>query len=202
MHLPEPLRAARSAVAQGCGLLLRAVEPVRLRLMRFAYEVWARSQIRGDVETGVQFIGLTTVEGTGRIAIGRGTRVGRRTFLETQEQGRIAIGRDVVINDGTFIVAFSEVTIGDCTLIGEYVSIRDANHGTAAGQPMRWQPHTNKPVTIGTDVWLGRGVCVVQGVTIGDGAIVGANSVVTKDVAPGAIVVGAPARPISERSSG
>lgn len=49
-------------------------------------------------------------------------------------------------------------------------------------------------VSIGNDVWLGHGAVVMPGVSIGDGAVVGAASVVTRDVAPFAIVAGAPAR--------
>ena len=48
-------------------------------------------------------------------------------------------------------------------------------------------------VTIGSDVWTGHNVNVMPGVSIGDGAVVGAGSVVTKDVPPFAVVVGAPA---------
>lgn len=47
--------------------------------------------------------------------------------------------------------------------------------------------------TIGNDVWIGMNVFIKAGVKIGDGAVIGACSVVTKDVAPYAIVGGNPA---------
>lgn len=54
---------------------------------------------------------------------------------------------------------------------------------------------------IGNDVWIGSNVNILQGLTIGDGAIIGANSLVTKDVPPYAIVGGNPARIIKMRFS-
>lgn len=55
------------------------------------------------------------------------------------------------------------------------------------------------PTIIENDVWLGANVLVKQGVKVGTGSVVGANSVVTHDVPPYAIVVGAPARIIRYR---
>jgi acetyltransferase-like isoleucine patch superfamily enzyme len=55
------------------------------------------------------------------------------------------------------------------------------------------------PVTIGNDVWIGSGAVIMRGVLVGDGAVIGANSVVTNDVPPYAIVVGSPARVIKYR---
>ncbi|MEO0958966.1 MAG: chloramphenicol acetyltransferase [Pseudomonadota bacterium] len=52
---------------------------------------------------------------------------------------------------------------------------------------------------IGHDTWLGHGAMIKPDVTVGHGAVVGAGAVVTKDVAPYAIVAGNPARPIRER---
>ena len=50
---------------------------------------------------------------------------------------------------------------------------------------------TSKPLhVIGNDVWIGQGATILNGVTIGDGAIIAANSLVTKNVEPYAIVGG------------
>lgn len=54
-------------------------------------------------------------------------------------------------------------------------------------------------VIIGNDVWICYGATILSGVTIGDGAVIGARAVVTKDVAPYAVVAGNPAREISKR---
>ncbi|SPF79469.1 Serine acetyltransferase [Pseudoprimorskyibacter insulae] len=55
------------------------------------------------------------------------------------------------------------------------------------------------PVTLGGHVDLGAGAKILNGVTIGDHAEVGANAVVTKDLPPRAVAVGAPARIIGQR---
>lgn len=57
----------------------------------------------------------------------------------------------------------------------------------------------SRPVRVGHDTWIGHGAIVMKGVTIGNGAVIGAQSVVTKDVPPYAVVVGAPARFIKWR---
>ena len=57
----------------------------------------------------------------------------------------------------------------------------------------------NRPVEIGNDVWIGANVIILPGVKIGDGAVLAAGAVVTKDVAPYAIVGGVPARVIKYR---
>jgi len=58
-----------------------------------------------------------------------------------------------------------------------------------------------KPIKIGNDVWIGSRAIVLDGVIIGDGAIIAAQSVVTKDVPPYAIVAGVPAKIIRNRFS-
>lgn len=60
-------------------------------------------------------------------------------------------------------------------------------------------PEREKLTKIGHDVWIGTGAKVMRGVTIGDGAVIAAGAIVTKDVAPYAIVGGIPARFIKFR---
>ena len=61
------------------------------------------------------------------------------------------------------------------------------------------QTNNHHQVMIGSDVWFGWNVGVLGGVHVGSGAIVGANTMLTKDVPPYAIVVGNPARIIKYR---
>jgi chloramphenicol O-acetyltransferase type B len=62
-------------------------------------------------------------------------------------------------------------------------------------------PSSKGDISIGNDVWIGRGAHVLAGVTVGDGAVIAAYSVVTKAVRPYAIVAGNPAREIRRRFS-
>jgi len=58
-----------------------------------------------------------------------------------------------------------------------------------------------KKMLIGNDVWIGTNATIVRGVSVGNGAVIGANSVVTKDIPPYAIVAGCPAKVIKYRFS-
>ena len=65
-----------------------------------------------------------------------------------------------------------------------------STHSKAAARDFQRDPQT----TIGNDVWIGDNALVLAGVTVGDGAVIAGGAVVTKDVAPYAIVAGIPAR--------
>lgn len=167
------------------------------RMWRLA-SLRAYAGVQAPVST--QFDGPVTVSGTGNLRLGEQCRLGRDVHFDTADAGQITLGNRVRINAGGTIVATRSISIGDDTLVGEYVSIRDADHGTAIGaSPIRSQPLVEAGISIGRDAWIGRGCCILKGVSIADGAVVGANSVVTCDVPPNSIYAGAPAKQIGSR---
>ena len=105
----------------------------------------------------------------------------------------IRLGDEVFLNFNCVILDVVEVTIGDRTQIGPAVQIYAADHPRDAKR-RREGLEFGRPVRIGSDVWIGGGAIILPGVTIGDGAVIGAGSVVTRDVGPGVIVAGNPAR--------
>jgi acetyltransferase-like isoleucine patch superfamily enzyme len=190
------LKEAATLPFHALGLLLA---PARSRFIRRLFHLGCLRARLGWVSPRLQLDGPVRVDGTGRIELPEVARFGPGVYLETRDRGRIVIGENVRLNQGTMVVSYERVEIGADTLIGEYVTIRDANHGIEPGRPIRGQPHEARPIRIGEDVWIGRGACILAGVTIGRGAVIGANSVVTRDVPPGKIVVGIPGRPIRSR---
>jgi maltose O-acetyltransferase len=105
----------------------------------------------------------------------------------------IRLGSGVFLNFNCVILDVVAVTIGDKTQIGPGVQILAADHprDPALREVML---ELGRAIHIGRNVWIGANALIMPGITIGDNAIVGAGSVVTRDVAPGATVVGNPAR--------
>jgi acetyltransferase-like isoleucine patch superfamily enzyme len=122
------------------------------------------------------------------LSIGAGVYVGRYCTIEADGE----IGDNVLIANNVGIVGRVDHDIHD---IGSPIT-----QSTWVGDADR-QARVQDRVLIESDVWLGFGAIVLGGVSIGRGAIVGAGAVVTRDVAPYAIVVGNPAAAVGERFS-
>ena len=108
----------------------------------------------------------------------------------------IYLGEKVYFNFDCVILDVCEVRIGDFVFVAPGVHIYTATHPLEA--ELRRTQEFGKPVTIGSDVWIGGKAVICPGVTIGDRSVIGAGSVVSKDVPVGVVVAGNPARVIRE----
>lgn len=183
-------------------LTARALAPLawcQRRLVTRGLRVWHLAQLQEGIGRRVDpsnvVMGHVELHGTRNIQLGRHALIYPGVYLETQGAGSITLGDGVVLSRGVHIVAFERVTLAKGCMVGEYTSIRDANHKLSATS-IRDAGHVSSPVDIGENTWLGRGTAVLQGANIGANSVVGANAVVTKALGAGQIVGGIPARPL------
>ena len=91
------------------------------------------ADLREHLPASVVVQGRVSVYGSGRVRIGENVLLYPDVHLETQGNARIELGDEVVISRGTHIVAMAGINIGEGSMIGEYTSIRDANHTRESG---------------------------------------------------------------------
>ncbi|MEZ6131152.1 MAG: sugar O-acetyltransferase [Planctomycetaceae bacterium] len=108
----------------------------------------------------------------------------------------IHLGERVYFNFNCVVLDVCEVRIGDFTFFGPAVQIYTATHPMNAQR--RRSQEFGKPITIGSDVWVGGGAIICPGVTIGSRTVIGAGSVVTRDIPEGVFAVGNPCRVIRQ----
>lgn len=176
-----------------CGSLRRTA-----RLREYAHRIWSHAdlsaQLHEALPASVVVLGRSQVYGTRSIHFGADVLLYPHLHLETQDGASIEVGDGVVLSRGVHLVAMKGIDIGCGSMIGEYSSLRDGNHRRQPGVRIREAGHTAAPISLGREVWVGRGVTILGGVSIGDYATIGANAVVTRDVPARAIVGGVPAK--------
>jgi acetyltransferase-like isoleucine patch superfamily enzyme len=155
--------------------------------------------IQGELEyeAPVATSGLTL---HGKCRIGRFTYFNYDCEISDTDFGRYcSVGQRSIINPGEHPTNWlsTHPFVGDpsgvsCGMAGEPAYAAIAGAALSAPRPTR-------RVTIGHDVWLGANTVVLSGVSIGDGAVIAAGAVVSRDVAPFAVVGGVPARVLRYR---
>ncbi len=106
----------------------------------------------------------------------------------------IRVGRNVFVNQNCTFYDLGGLDIADDVMIGPNVSIITSGHPVEPSQ--RRACVVAKPIVIERNVWIAAGATILGGVTVGENSVVAAGSVVTRDVPPGTLVGGNPARVI------
>jgi maltose O-acetyltransferase len=104
----------------------------------------------------------------------------------------ITLGKRAFFNFNCVVLDVCAVRIGDGSLFGPAVQIYTAMH--PMDYELRRTREFGKPVTIGSDVWVGGAAVICPGVTIGSRAVIGAGSVVTRDIPDDVFAAGNPCR--------
>lgn len=102
----------------------------------------------------------------------------------------LKLDQEVVVLHGVVLDCQAPVTIGAGTRISQLTYLCTATHLYEDRQ----MPIVGRPITIGSGCWLAADVFVGCGVDIGDGSVLGARSSVFRDVPPGVVMAGTPAR--------
>ncbi|MCP4177500.1 MAG: acyltransferase [bacterium] len=115
--------------------------------------------------------------------------------INSDPSGRIEIGNNTHLN-GTSIISYNLVKIGDNVSLGPMVTIMDSSghsvkkrHGFGEVAAIK-----SSPVIIKKGAWIGTGATILKGVTIGNSSVIGTNSVVYESVPDNCIAVGNPAK--------
>ncbi len=173
--------------------------------------LWWTPLFKGRLDAGgaglYLYGGLPYVCGPLHITLGEGCRVsGVTTFTGRSaggphgERPALVVGSNVDIGWQTTIAVGGRVVLGD--------NVRIAGRALLAGYPghpleadaraagRADYAHQVGDIVLERDVWLATGVSVMAGVCIGAGTVVAAGSVVTRDLPPGVLAGGVPARVI------
>jgi acetyltransferase-like isoleucine patch superfamily enzyme len=95
------------------------------------------------------------------------------------------------VTDPYLVRLGDNVTLSACTLLGHDAVVRVLNN--AYGVKL----DSVGPIEVGSNSFIGHGAIVMPGVVIGPNAVVAAGALVTRDVPPGAVVGGVPAKQIT-----
>lgn len=114
-------------------------------------------------------------------------------LLRAELGGSLEIGARTYINYGCSLLATGRISIGADCKIGMDVLMMDNDFHQIDPTKRSVRPPPS-PIVLEENVWLGARVTVLSGVTIGANSVIGAGSVVTRNIPPGSVAIGQPAK--------
>lgn len=156
------------------------------------------ARIRGGLRgyPGVRIQASVTFSGSGRRQFARGSTVRKGARIHVGTGATLTLSQDASIGANNILNVMAGVVIGERTLLSWNVQIMDTDfHDVVRSDGSVGAK--SAPIVLGKHVLVGAGAIILKGVTIGDESVVAAGSVVTRDVPPGVVVAGNPARVVS-----
>jgi acetyltransferase-like isoleucine patch superfamily enzyme len=163
-------------------------------------------------------IGMGNIIKCKKLKIGKRTKIQAFVAIDAQD---VSIGNDVtisevallrslipstqskiILHDRAHIFPFTvidpsrKIEIGEesCVGIGSSIFTHSSYKSKLDGYPVEFGD-----VDIGKGVWLSSNIFINQSVSVGDEAVIGTGTVVSRDIPPGMLVVGAQGRPIKSK---
>jgi acetyltransferase-like isoleucine patch superfamily enzyme len=129
------------------------------------------------------------------ITLGDCVAIRTGTLIDTGYCGSVTVGAGSTLGAFCELRGSGHLRIGSNCLLARNVMIETSEHSMEDPTiPITEQGVLARPTVVQDGVWIGANVLIRNGITIGDDAVIGANAVVTRNVPPGAIVAGVPAR--------
>lgn len=134
-----------------------------------------------------------------------GGRVGARPMIRygltivnaDTDFAHLSVGDGCHVGQGVLLDLINCIELGDRVTIADRVMLLTHSNAGESRSALALASRRVAPVRIADDAYIGTGAIILPGIVLGAGSVIGAGSVVTKDVPPGIVVVGNPARPLT-----
>jgi acetyltransferase-like isoleucine patch superfamily enzyme len=134
--------------------------------------------------------------GGSRFIVGDGVEFRRGFRVELEPGAVVEIGNGTRFTYYVLVQCGRRIEIGQRCMFGQSSMVVDGNHRYRdLTMPMLEQGYDLRPVVMEDDAVVTT-KCTIVGARIGKRAFIGANSVVSRDIPPYTVAVGAPAKPI------
>lgn len=144
---------------------------VRIRRLRYYYFFKSKDIVIGS---NIKIIG-----GKGNHQFGKNFKVFDNCIFECHEKNAsISTGENCIFSFGVLCSINTKIKLGNHVWVGEYTSIRNATHNFSVHTLLGFLPDKWEDISIGNNVWIGRGCVILPGTTIENNVVVAANSVV------------------------